>query len=154
MHTAWGISAPNVRVLAEARHDVLAAFDRLESHLATRTYLVGDTVTAADIVVSTALVDLLREVLTRAVTAKYTSVHRWLDTLFHKPQFSAILGDVVQTTVELQPHPTALASGPGPAPAMREDDDRKGESKLPKNESGGKQGKKKNQNGGRGASAR
>jgi elongation factor 1-gamma len=77
---------------AKAKKDVAACLATLNAHLQTRTYLVGERVTLADIAVASPLVQLFQMVLEPKTRAKYVNVTRWFDTLVNQPEFRAILG--------------------------------------------------------------
>jgi elongation factor 1-gamma len=65
----------------------------LNSHLLTRTYLVGERVTLADISVATTLLYLYQYILEPDLRMPYQNVNRWFQTIIHQPQSIAVLGD-------------------------------------------------------------
>jgi elongation factor 1-gamma len=72
---------------------VKSALSRLDAHLLTKTYLVGERITLADIAVFCTLLQAFQWVLDPATRAPYVNVNRWVDTLVNQPQFKAVLGD-------------------------------------------------------------
>ncbi|KAI8893588.1 hypothetical protein BC833DRAFT_615948 [Globomyces pollinis-pini] len=66
----------------------------LNTQLATRTFLVGDRVTLADIALTTTLLDFYTTVLEPAFIADFKHVTRWFTTCVNQPHFKAVLGPV------------------------------------------------------------
>jgi len=77
-----------------AKQDVAKTLDVLNQHLASRTYLVGEKITLADIVVVSALVELYRRVFDPEFRKPFRNVNRWFLTCVHQPQFSRVIGKV------------------------------------------------------------
>ncbi|KAG9340526.1 hypothetical protein JZ751_021346 [Albula glossodonta] len=67
----------------------------LNEYLLSRTFLVGEAVTLADITVVCALLLLFKQVMEPSMRQGYQNVMRWFCTCVHQPQFSAVLGEVV-----------------------------------------------------------
>ncbi|XP_029846966.2 elongation factor 1-gamma [Ixodes scapularis] len=84
----------NKQANERAKEDVKKILTYLNGHLLTRTYLVGERVTLADIAVFTALLPLYKLVLEPSFRAPYVNLNRWFDTLAHQPEFNKVLGDV------------------------------------------------------------
>ena len=100
--------------MQKARQDVTAFFGNLNKHLQTRTYLVGESITLADITAFSALVQpfaLVRSPLRRGTVAHRThtchpqvldrkfrdpfvNVLRWFSTIASQPEVRAVVGDV------------------------------------------------------------
>eukprot|EP00924_Labyrinthula_sp_SR-Ha-C_P008643 maker-scaffold_37-snap-gene-2.0-mRNA-1 protein AED:0.02 eAED:0.02 QI:116/1/1/1/0.66/0.5/4/386/401 len=77
----------------KARKDLNKAMSTLESHLKSRTFLVGEGISLADITLAAALV-LPFKVLFDAKNRKtFTSVTRWFKTCVNQPEFKAVLGN-------------------------------------------------------------
>lgn len=57
----------------------------------TRTYLVGEQVTLADIAVFATLIDLVKKLLDKESRKPYTNLIRWFDTILNQPQVQAAL---------------------------------------------------------------
>ncbi|KAF5457092.1 hypothetical protein F2P56_021223 [Juglans regia] len=73
------------------------ALDALNTHLASNTYLVGHSVTLADIVMICNLVLGFNRILTKSFTSEFPHVERYFWTMVNQPNFRKILGEVRQT---------------------------------------------------------
>lgn len=80
----------------KAKKDVNAALQKLENRLKEkdRNYLVGYSVTLADIVVVCSLVEGFTSVLDTSFRKSFPKVQAWFDALIKQPQFSSVLGNV------------------------------------------------------------
>lgn len=72
------------------------ALDALNTHLASNTYLVGHSVTLADIVMTCNLTLGFSRILTKSFTSEFPHVERYFWTMVNLPNFSKILGEVKQ----------------------------------------------------------
>jgi len=82
----------------------------LNEYLSTRTFLVGERITLADIVVSSSLLQLFTTVLDPGFRKPFIHLVRWFTTLVNQPNFHAVLGDValcVKMAVAPKPEPKA-----------------------------------------------
>ena len=71
----------------------------LNNYLLTRTYLVGERVTLADISVGVALLPLYQYVLDKSLCSNYVNLTRYFNTLINQKEFSSVLGtDVLSTS--------------------------------------------------------
>ncbi|KAJ8946272.1 hypothetical protein NQ318_023122 [Aromia moschata] len=77
-----------------AKDDMKASLTVLNSHLLTRTYLVGERITLADIVVACNLLNPYKYVLDPDYRKPFANVNRWFNTLINQVQFKVVLGDV------------------------------------------------------------
>ncbi|MRA94325.1 hypothetical protein GH868_30915, partial [Bacillus thuringiensis] len=66
----------------------------LNDFLLTRTYLVGERISLADICLCCNLLALYQIVLDPEFRQPYSNVNRWFTTLVNQPQFKAVIGDV------------------------------------------------------------
>lgn len=82
----------------------------LDSHLLTRTYLVGERITLADIVVACNLLNLYRFAFDTEYKKSFINVNRWFTTLVNQPQFKNVLGEV-QFPEKLTSQPAAVQGG-------------------------------------------
>lgn len=73
------------------------ALDALNTHLASNTYLVGHSVTLADIITICNLVVGFNWILTKSFTSEFPHVERYFWTMVNQPNFRKILGEVKQT---------------------------------------------------------
>jgi len=128
----------------KAKEDIHRALKALDHVLLDKTYLVGESVTLADINVALALLNLFRLVLDSAARSQYVNVSRWFTTIVNQPHFKAIIGDVqLATSVAIYKvgSPVILPSGPAPATASSSGSDSKKDNKEEKK--GKKEEKKK-----------
>ncbi|KAI5448689.1 hypothetical protein KIW84_015911 [Lathyrus oleraceus] len=82
------------------------AFEALNTHLAHNTYLVGDSVTLADIITTCNLWLGFSKILVKSFTSEFPHVERYFWTLVNQPNFRKIIGQVKQTEA-LPPIPSA-----------------------------------------------
>ncbi|XP_045817584.1 elongation factor 1-gamma-like isoform X1 [Trifolium pratense] len=73
------------------------SFEALNTHLAQNTYLVGDSVTLADIITTVNLYLGFSKLLVKSFTSEFPHVERYFWTLVNQPNFRKILGQVKQT---------------------------------------------------------
>ncbi|KAI5638215.1 elongation factor 1 gamma, conserved domain-containing protein [Phthorimaea operculella] len=89
-----GIMQFNKVNVERAKADLLAALRVLDGHLLTRTFLVTERVTLADIVVFTTLLHAYQHVLDPSIRSGLANVSRWFLTMAHQPQVSAVVGSL------------------------------------------------------------
>ncbi|XP_032518337.1 elongation factor 1-gamma isoform X2 [Danaus plexippus] len=89
-----GIMQFNKVNVERAKSDLLAALKVLDEHLLTRTFLVSERVTLADIIVFSTLIHAFQHVLDPSVRSSLVNVCRWFLTMSHQPQVSAVVGSV------------------------------------------------------------
>lgn len=75
----------------------------LENHLETKTFLVGNKITLADITIVSSLVYPFKFVADAAYRTPFPNVMRWFTTCVHQPEFEAVIGSVTLATKELAP---------------------------------------------------
>ncbi|XP_028762880.1 elongation factor 1-gamma-like [Neltuma alba] len=73
------------------------ALGALNTHLASNTYLVGHSVTLADIIMTCNLFFGFNCLMTKSFTSEFPHVERYFWTLVNQPKFKKILGEVKQT---------------------------------------------------------
>jgi len=73
-----------------------AIMTRLNECLLTRTYLVGDRLSCADISMVVMLLPAAQTVMDKNAMASYRNVFRWLKTCLGQPEFIQVLGKDVQ----------------------------------------------------------
>ncbi|XP_010686883.2 elongation factor 1-gamma [Beta vulgaris subsp. vulgaris] len=73
------------------------ALEAVNTHLACNTYLVGDSVTLADIVMTCNLVLGYSRVMTKSFTSEFPHVERYFWTMVNQPNFKKVLGEIKQT---------------------------------------------------------
>lgn len=87
--------------------------DALNTHLASNTYLVGHSVTLADIILTCNLYLGFAKLMTKSFTSEFPHVERYFWTLVNQPNFKKVLGEVKQT--ESVPPPVQAAKKAAPA---------------------------------------
>lgn len=78
-----------------SKEDLLHDLKRLDSVLHTRTYLVGERITLADISVFAALLPLYEHVFDPHHRKSYTNLNRWFSTILNQPQVRAVVKNFV-----------------------------------------------------------
>lgn len=68
----------------------------MNTHLASNMYLVGHSVTLADIIMISNLTLGFNRLLTKSFTSEFPNVERYFWTLVNQPNFHKILGEVKQ----------------------------------------------------------
>jgi len=80
---------------AKAKETFKKVLRILNAQLLSRTFLVSERVTLADIVVAMALLPLYTTVFEPEYRKDFSAVNRWFQTLVHQPNVRAVVGDVV-----------------------------------------------------------
>merc|ERR1712215_88009 len=93
-----GIMQFNKNATDRAKEGIKAALKTLNDHLLTRTFLVGERVSLADIAVACTLLSLYKQVLDPAFRKPFMNVTRWFTTVINQPNSKAVLGEVVLCT--------------------------------------------------------
>merc|ERR1712083_1116909 len=89
-----GIMQFNKNATDRAKEDIKAALKTLNDHLLTRTYLVGESVTLADIAVACTLLNLYKQVMDPNFRKPFLNVTRWFTTVINQPNAKGVLGAV------------------------------------------------------------
>lgn len=74
-----------------AKQDLKTTLAALNSRLVHQTFLVGERLTLADIVVFATLLSAYEKVLDPAFRAPFGSVNRWFNTVLNQPQVKAVV---------------------------------------------------------------
>lgn len=100
-----GIFPYNKNTVERAKEDVKQALNVLNQRLLDNTFLVGERVTLADIVVFTTLLNLYQYVLEPSFRAPYGNVNRWFTTVLNQPQVLTVVKDfkLADKAVEFDP---------------------------------------------------
>merc|ERR1711874_399985 len=91
---ALGIMQFNKNATERAKEDVKAAMKTLNDHLLTRTFLVGERLSLADIAVACTMLSLYKQVPEPAFRKPFVNVTRWFTTVVNQPNVKAVLGQV------------------------------------------------------------
>ncbi|XP_018319939.1 elongation factor 1-gamma [Agrilus planipennis] len=89
-----GIIQFEKKVFERSKEDVKSALNILDAHLLTRTYLVGERVSLADIVVACTLLHLYTHVLDPEFRKPFVNTNRWFTTVINQSQFKEVAGEV------------------------------------------------------------
>lgn len=73
------------------------ALGALNGHLASNTYLVGHSVTLADVILTCNLYFGFKNIMTKTFTSEFPHVERYFWTMVNQPNFKKIIGEVKQT---------------------------------------------------------
>jgi len=82
----------NALATQRAKGDIRKVLEILNTHLADRTFLVGERVSLADVVVATSLHRLYVRVLDPAFRKVFVNTNRWFNTIVNQPEFNAVAG--------------------------------------------------------------
>lgn len=95
---AWTLPATGLSTqkatLESAKAEAKTSLKLLNDYLLTRTYLVGEQITLADIAVAVSLLPLYQYVLEPSVRSAFGNLNRWFTTLVNQKEFAAVLGKV------------------------------------------------------------
>merc|ERR1711962_873321 len=89
-----GIMQFNKNATERAKEDVKVAMKTLNDHLLTRTFLVGERLSLADIAVACTMLSLYKQVLEPAFRKDFGNVTRWFTTVVNQPKVKEVLGQV------------------------------------------------------------
>ncbi|KAK4531644.1 hypothetical protein CCYA_CCYA09G2501 [Cyanidiococcus yangmingshanensis] len=96
----------------EALEQLCVVLDGFERHLTDHTFLVGERVTLADIVVSMSLFWFFECVLDPELLMKYRALKRWFHTCIGQPEFVAVLGSDFQPCLKRPDFTASAQSAP------------------------------------------
>ncbi|KAJ6230113.1 elongation factor 1-gamma [Anaeramoeba flamelloides] len=86
---------PYVRpVVQQKKTEIAQLLNRLNQYLADKTFLLGEKISLADIIISCALTDGIVHVLFPQFLKKYTNVLRWYNTVIRQEIFAQVLGKI------------------------------------------------------------
>ncbi|WP_411025362.1 glutathione binding-like protein, partial [Salmonella sp. s55004] len=94
VYPTLGIMQFNKQNTDKSKEQIKQIFTFLNDYLKTRTFLVGERVTLADISVGCNLILLYKQVLDPAFRKQYENVNRYFTTLVNQPEFQDIIGTV------------------------------------------------------------
>jgi len=87
-----GVMQFNKTATDRAKEEVKKAMEVLDKHLLTRTYLVGERITLADVCVAYAMKMLFENVLDAAFRKPFGNTVRWYTTIMNQPQVVCVSG--------------------------------------------------------------
>ena len=106
----------------------------MNNHLLTRTYLVNDQITLADITVAAALVYPMKLVCDKDYLKPFGNVVRWFQTCVNQPEFKAVIGEVVLCKKELMAAGQEAPKVEKPKKEEKKADEKKEDKKKKKDE--------------------
>jgi len=89
-----GITQYNKQDTDRAKDQIKKVLKVLNDHLLTRTFVVGERATLADISLVCNMQMLYEQVLDTAFRKDYQNVNRWFTTMVNQPNVKKVLGDV------------------------------------------------------------
>lgn len=98
LYPIMGFVPNNNNRTKKAKGDVRNALAILNQHLKTRTFLVGERVSLADIVLACTLKSLYTTVLAPGFRNSFVNTNRWFMTCINQPNFAKVLGKVELAT--------------------------------------------------------
>lgn len=91
VYPAIGIMQFNKNSNERAKQDIASALGALQARLVNNTFLVGERITLADIVVFTSIAQLFQHVADPAFRQPFFAVNRWFNTILNQPQTQAVV---------------------------------------------------------------
>lgn len=88
-----GHIANKPKATTQAQADIKKSIEYLNTQLSTRTFLVGERVTIADIVVAMTLYHLFQKVYDNNARKSCQNVVRWFTTVVNQPHVKSVVGD-------------------------------------------------------------
>merc|ERR1712061_171866 len=89
-----GIMQFNKNQTDRSKEDIKAALKLLNDHLLTKTFLVGERISLADIALACVMLSLYKQVLDPSFRKPFANVTRWFNTIVNQPNFKAVSGAV------------------------------------------------------------
>jgi elongation factor 1-gamma len=93
VYPCLGIMQFNKQNNERAKDELKHILQLLNNYLRTRTYLVGERITLADIAVASDLLLLFQWIIEPSLREPYPNVTRWFLTLINQKEFQAVLGN-------------------------------------------------------------
>ncbi|RXN05670.1 valine--tRNA ligase-like isoform X1 [Labeo rohita] len=107
-----GIMGVDKKLQQSSRAELLRVLKAVDETLAPRTFLVGESVTLADMAVAVAALLPFKYALEPADRKSLVNVTRWFNTCVNQPQFLKVLGKIslCEKMVPVTPKPSAAVS--------------------------------------------
>jgi|ERR1712002_299462 len=138
-----GVIQYNKQATEKAKEHLKAVLGFLDQYLKTRTFLVGERLSLADISVGCQLLALYKQVLDPNFRKDYVNLNRWFVTFVNQPEVKAVIGEVqlCEKMAQFDSKKYAELSGGG----KKEKKEKKEQQQKPKQEKKPKEEKKKEQ---------
>jgi elongation factor 1-gamma len=88
------------KTLQQAKHELKQVLHCMDEHLKTRTFLVGERLTLADISMAADLLLAYQHVADETFRKAYPNTNRWFNTVVNQPEFKKATGEVKLCTKE------------------------------------------------------
>lgn len=133
MFPTLGIMQFNKTQTERSKEDIKAALKLLNDQLLTKTFLVGERISLADIAVACVMLSLYKQVLDPSFRKPFGNVTRWFNTVVNQPNFKAVSGAVELCTkmAEFDAKKFAEFSGKGDNKKEKKEKAPKQEAKKP-----------------------
>ncbi|XP_029307563.1 valine--tRNA ligase [Cottoperca gobio] len=125
-----GMTGVDKKLQQSSRAELMRVLKVLDRALEPRTFLVGESITLADMAVATAVLLPFKYVLEPSDKKVLTNVTRWFTTCTNQPQFLKVLGKITlcekmvpvtpKTNAAANPQPAGPAAGPAAGPDSAE----------------------------------
>merc|ERR1712025_765070 len=92
----------NQGTVNRSKADLVARLDVLDKYLVTRTFLVGERISLADIGMAMALLPAFSQVLDQAFRSSHRHLTRWFNTIIHQELVVKVVGSVKLCTKEAE----------------------------------------------------
>jgi elongation factor 1-gamma len=142
-----GVIPNNSNAVQKAKGDVRKALENLNKHFLNRTFLVGNRISLADVVVAASLYRLYELVLETPFRKAFVNVNRWFTTVVNQPEFKAVAGEPKlcekmqvakeskeEKVEEKKPEPKKEAAPKKEAPKKKKDEEEEEEDELAQEE--------------------
>jgi elongation factor 1-gamma len=95
VYPTLGITQFNKQETETAKEHITRCLDVLNAYLESRTYMVGERISLADIVLASNLILLYKQVLEPSFRNSFGNVNRWYLTIVNNPEFIKAAGNPV-----------------------------------------------------------
>lgn len=126
VYAAWlypilGYADYNAGALDKAKVNAKRFMGALNEHLLRKTFLVGESITLADITLVCHLLNLYTMVFDASFRGEFVNVNRWFVTCVNQPNFKSVLGEVrLCEKAQVYKKPEVKKEAPKPAAAPAE----------------------------------
>lgn len=117
LYPIFGYADFNEGATEAAKKDIQNVMNILNRHLALRTFLVGERITLADIVLACLFRGLYSTVLDTNTRKSFGNLNRWYLTVSHQPEVIAHLGEPILIEIAKVAEKKAPVAAPVAAPA-------------------------------------
>eukprot|EP01155_Anaeramoeba_flamelloides_P049809 Anaeramoba_flamelloidesc41724_g2_i1.p1 GENE.c41724_g2_i1~~c41724_g2_i1.p1 ORF type:complete len:204 (+),score=50.22 c41724_g2_i1:21-632(+) len=90
-------------IIQQSKKDIALIFTNLNNYLLDKTFLIGESITLADIVIACALIPAFEKVLFPQFVKKFGNVLRWFNTFIHQEKVVSVFGSIELCKAEFKP---------------------------------------------------